>query len=105
MSVALADIETEEKPDSELVQACLDGDQHSFRLLYQRYQQKVRSTLYQLCGSTTLDDLVQEVFLRAWKGLPKEPARWPMHLPEASNGKMDMHIAGHKAYSVQTFPL
>lgn len=71
MSVALADIETEEKPDSELVQACLNGDQHSFRLLYRRYQHKVRSTLYQLCGSTILDDLVQEVFLRAWKGLPK----------------------------------
>lgn len=27
--------------------------------------------LYQLCDPATLDDLVQEVFLRAWKGLPK----------------------------------
>jgi RNA polymerase sigma-70 factor (ECF subfamily) len=27
--------------------------------------------LYQLCGSSHLDDLVQDVFLRAWKGLPK----------------------------------
>ena len=57
--------------DQELVQKCQRGDQSSFRLLYQRYQQRVRSTLYQLCGGELLDDLVQEVFLRAWKGLPK----------------------------------
>ncbi|MDJ1183405.1 sigma-70 family RNA polymerase sigma factor [Roseofilum sp. BLCC_M143] len=57
--------------DSELVQRSLKGDRHSFRLLYRRYHDRVRSTLYQLCGSSQLDDLVQEVFLRAWKGLPK----------------------------------
>jgi len=57
--------------DSVLVCRCLQGDQQSFRILYQRHQQRVRSTLYQLCGSSLLDDLVQEVFLRAWKGLPK----------------------------------
>lgn len=64
--------------DAELVRLCQgDGqrhgslrDHHSFRLLYQRYHQKVRSTLYQLCGITVLDDLVQEVFLKAWQGLP-----------------------------------
>ena len=54
-----------------LVKKAQKGDQNSFRLLYQRYQQKVRSTLYQLCGKEHLDDLVQEVFLRVWKGLPK----------------------------------
>jgi RNA polymerase sigma-70 factor (ECF subfamily) len=57
--------------DSYLVQRCLQGDHHSFRQLYRRYQQRVRSTLYQLCGPSHLDDLVQEVFLRAWKGLPR----------------------------------
>ncbi|BAW97217.1 transcription initiation factor sigma E [[Synechococcus] sp. NIES-970] len=46
-------------------------DRQSFRLLYQRYHQKVRSTVYQLCGVTLLDDLVQEVFLKAWQGLPR----------------------------------
>jgi len=58
-------------PDLQLVQACLQGDPHSFKRLYQRHQNKVRSTLYQLCGSDGLDDLVQDVFLRAWKGLSK----------------------------------
>ena len=55
----------------ELVALSRNGNSESFRLLYQSYQTRVRSTLYQLCGSTMLDDLVQEVFLRAWKGLPK----------------------------------
>lgn len=58
-------------PDLSLVQACLQGDSYAFKKLYQRHHQKVRSTLFQLCGSDGLDDLVQDVFLRAWKGLPK----------------------------------
>lgn len=57
--------------DTELVHSSQGGDRQSFCLLYQRYQQKVRSTLYQLCGTSLLEDLVQEVFLRAWQGLPK----------------------------------
>jgi len=57
--------------DSDLVAECLKGDRTCFRYLYQRYQHKVRSTLYQLCGPSLLDDLTQEVFLRVWKGLPK----------------------------------
>jgi RNA polymerase sigma-70 factor (ECF subfamily) len=40
-------------------------------VLYRRHQQRVRSILYQLCDPSMLDDLVQDVFLRAWKGLPK----------------------------------
>jgi RNA polymerase sigma factor (sigma-70 family) len=60
-----------ERTDDELVSACIKGDRQSFRLLYHRHQQRVRQILYQLCDPPTLDDLVQEVFLRAWKGLPK----------------------------------
>jgi RNA polymerase sigma factor (sigma-70 family) len=59
------------KNDEELVKSCLAGDRQSFRLLYQRHQPRVRQILYQLCDPPTIDDLVQEVFLRAWKGLPK----------------------------------
>ena len=58
-------------PDLSLVQACLQGDPYGFKKLYQRHHHKVRSTLYQLCGADGLDDLVQDVFLRAWKGLGK----------------------------------
>ncbi|MGK7903194.1 MAG: sigma-70 family RNA polymerase sigma factor [Hormoscilla sp.] len=57
--------------DRELVRRCLQGYRHSYQQLYCRHQGQVRSTLYQLCGPSHLDDLVQEVFLRVWKGLPK----------------------------------
>lgn len=57
--------------NQELVIRAIRGDQQSFRLLYRHYHSRVRSTLYQLCGSYLLDDLVQEVFLKAWKNLPK----------------------------------
>jgi len=57
--------------DSELVRRSLQGDTQSFRVLYRKHQQRVRAILYQLCDPMSLDDLVQEVFLRAWKGLPK----------------------------------
>ncbi len=60
-----------ERADDELVRSCLKGDRQSFRLLYRRHQQRVRQILYQLCDPPTLDDLVQDVFLRAWRGLPK----------------------------------
>ncbi len=57
--------------DNRLVERSLRGDAQSFRLLYHRHQQRVRAMLYQLSDPSSLDDLVQEVFLRAWKGLPK----------------------------------
>lgn len=60
-----------EDPDHLLIRSCVQGQTHSFRQLYRRHQQKVRSLLFQLCGSDEIDDLVQEVFLRVWKGLPK----------------------------------
>ncbi len=69
-SVRDEETETKLETERELILRCQQGDRDSFRLLYQRYQTRVRSTLYQLCGNAILDDLVQEVFLRAWKGLP-----------------------------------
>lgn len=70
-STADSESEINAPTEEELIWLCQRGDRASFRLLYQCYQQRVRSTLYQLCGSASLDDLVQEVFLKAWKGLPK----------------------------------
>jgi RNA polymerase sigma factor (sigma-70 family) len=58
--------------DELLVKRCIEGsDRQSFRLLYRRHQARVRQIIYQLGDPLALDDLVQEVFLRAWKGLPK----------------------------------
>ncbi|WP_420839093.1 sigma-70 family RNA polymerase sigma factor [Argonema antarcticum] len=60
-----------DRSDSYLAQQSIQGNQERFRQLYQRYHQRVRSTMYQLCGPSSLDDLVQEVFMRVWKGLPQ----------------------------------
>jgi RNA polymerase sigma factor (sigma-70 family) len=57
------------RSDAALILACQNGDREAFRGLYRRHQQFVRSMLQHLCDPSTLDDLVQEVFLRAWKGL------------------------------------
>lgn len=57
--------------DRQLVEASLAGQSRAFQVLYGRYQARVRSTLFQLCGADGLDDLVQDVFLRAWRGLPR----------------------------------
>lgn len=56
--------------DAVLIRGAIAGDTQSFRRLYQRHQHRVRALLYQLCDAESLDDLVQEVFLRVWKGLP-----------------------------------
>ena len=69
-----ADSETlnlETADDLTLIDHCLAGDRSAFAGLYRRYGKRVRSTLFQLCGETNLDDLVQDTFLRAWRGLPK----------------------------------
>lgn len=60
-----------EDSDVNVILQSQQGNAEAFRLLYRRYQAKVRSTLYQLCGQPHLDDLVQDVFLKVWKGLPQ----------------------------------
>jgi RNA polymerase sigma factor (sigma-70 family) len=57
--------------DAALIRACQKGETDAFRGLYRRHQTKVRALLQHLCDPAELDDLVQEVFVRAWKGLPK----------------------------------
>lgn len=57
--------------EKELVCKAQKGSSTSFILLYRSYQAKVRGTLYRLSDQHHLDDLVQEVFLRVWQGLPK----------------------------------
>jgi len=71
MDHAIAGDSQPQDDDIQLVQRSLQGDTQSFRQLYRRHHQRVRAILYQLCDSSGVDDLVQDVFLRAWKGLPK----------------------------------
>ncbi len=46
------------------------GGQDRFRAVYERHAPLVRAVLYNICGGEHLDDLVQETFIKIWKGLP-----------------------------------
>lgn len=74
------------------VEAARRGDEKSFILLYRMYSGKVRGMLRQMLGPDHLDDHVQEVFLRVWKGLGslREPAAFSGWIYRASwNVAMD----------------
>lgn len=60
-----------ELPDEALVERAGDGgDNAAFAELVRRHQGKVRGLLLRLTGNSTLaDDLAQEVFLRAYRGM------------------------------------
>ena len=65
--------EIEDGPsDLDLVQKCRKGDQRAFEVLVQRYRGKVYSMIYNLINNDAdAWDLSQEVFIKAWKALPK----------------------------------
>jgi RNA polymerase sigma-70 factor, ECF subfamily len=65
-----------EKPtpsgEAELVAACLAGDQAAQRALFRREYARVHATVYRLLGpSRDQDDLVQETFIAAFRGLAR----------------------------------
>lgn len=66
-----ADPKMNQISDPDLVVKAASGDEEAFRLLYRRYAGKVRSTLFRLGGSSHLNDLAQEVFVKVWRNLPK----------------------------------
>ncbi|MEZ4750298.1 MAG: sigma-70 family RNA polymerase sigma factor [Bdellovibrionota bacterium] len=49
----------------------VEQDHPAFRRLYDNYAGLVRSLLFKLCGAEDLDDAVQEVFVKVWKGLER----------------------------------
>jgi len=62
--------ETVVDEDAAVVRRAAAGARPAFAELVRRHQGKVRGLLLRLCGDRTLaDDLAQEVFLRAYRGL------------------------------------
>lgn len=56
--------------DTELVRACLDGDRAAFDRLYRRHAAQVHRRLARMVGGDSeLEDLVQQVFLEAFRSL------------------------------------
>ena len=65
-----------EKPtpsgEAELVAACVAGDQAAQRALFRREYARVHATVYRILGpSRDQDDLVQETFIAAFRGLAR----------------------------------
>ena len=58
--------------DEDLVARFQAGDERAFRFLVERYEDRIRSVLYAMFHESDLaDDLAQEVFIKAYKALPR----------------------------------
>lgn len=61
-----------QKSDEVLITLFQAGEQEGFRLLVERYQEKVRNLIYSIFQEPELiDDLAQDVFLKAYEALPQ----------------------------------
>lgn len=63
---------TARKSDEVLITLFQTGERDVFRLLVERYQERVRNIIYSIFHEQSLiDDLSQEVFLKAYEALPR----------------------------------
>ncbi|HVL67680.1 MAG TPA: sigma-70 family RNA polymerase sigma factor [Vicinamibacterales bacterium] len=62
--------------DALLVRRARDGDESAFARLYARYARTIHGVLLARVSTADAEDLVQEVFLTAWRGLDtlRDPA-------------------------------
>jgi RNA polymerase sigma-70 factor (ECF subfamily) len=59
-------------PDDELVVQAIRGDKEAFGDLYERYLDQVyRYVYYRVADQNEAEDLTEQIFLKAWEGLPK----------------------------------
>lgn len=80
--------------DARLVRAARNGDQGAFARLYERYARVVHGLLLARAPSADVEDLVQDVFLAAWKRLDglRDPAAFGGWLSMiARNRATDFH--------------
>lgn len=58
--------------DKELIRLAKKGDQNAFRLLVERYQQQIRTTVLGMLGEVPeADDVSQQVFIRFYQSMEK----------------------------------
>ena len=53
--------------DRELATRCLAGDRDAFEGLYRQHANRLYNLVYRMAGSTEADDLLQDVFLQAYR--------------------------------------
>ena len=61
----------DQKSDEVLITLFQQGEEGVFRILVDRYQEKLRNLIYSIFNeSDIVDDLTQEVFIKAYEALP-----------------------------------
>jgi RNA polymerase sigma-70 factor (ECF subfamily) len=60
-----------ELDDHELVDACRRGESQAMELLYHRYKRRVFGLVTRIVGRSDSEEVVQEVFVRIYRGLAK----------------------------------
>jgi RNA polymerase sigma-70 factor, ECF subfamily len=64
-------LENNHSAEATLVKQAAAGDRHAFGQLVERYKRPMASVVLRLVSrSEDVDDIVQDVFIRAWGGLP-----------------------------------
>ncbi|HLE32049.1 MAG TPA: sigma-70 family RNA polymerase sigma factor [Bacteroidota bacterium] len=72
MLAQAADNSAVHKSDEVLITLFQTGERDVFRLLVERYQERVRNIIYSIFHEQAIiDDLAQEVFLKAYQALPR----------------------------------
>jgi RNA polymerase sigma-70 factor (ECF subfamily) len=60
----------DQKSDEILITLFHQGEEEAFRILVERYQEKIRNLIYSIFNEPEIvDDLAQEVFIKAYEGL------------------------------------
>ncbi len=61
--------------DGPLVRRCAQGDTHAYELLVARHEARVRAIAARILGAQAsrddIDDLAQDIFVQAWRALPR----------------------------------
>ena len=57
--------------EAELVKNSIEGDKTAFSQLMRLYSRRLYSYVRRSCGAQNADDVLQEVLINVWKGIPK----------------------------------
>lgn len=66
------DIPLEEKSDDVLITLFQAGEERAFKVLVERYQERIRNLIYSvLRDPEVIDDLAQDIFIKVYEALPR----------------------------------
>jgi RNA polymerase sigma-70 factor, ECF subfamily len=67
-----ANLAVRQETDEELITRFQKGEEQAFRVLVERYRERIRNLVYSILNDRDIvDDIAQEVFIRAYRALPR----------------------------------